>query len=361
MNLSIQSKHSFEKLSITVCQEILSGDFNVYLFGRNELSAELIDQIKIDGVIDEYTENDFFNKIKVIKNINEIKISDSIVISCIIGKPWVVKQKIDLAGMKNIDYFSFWKYSGLVLKDYRNWNQFKDQFQAQAYREIYVKLQDLESKRTLENIINFRLTLDISFLKFYTDRQFYQYFENFLSLDSEVFFDVGGYDGHTSLQFIRFSKKLSKIYFFEPDQNNLIKAKKALSEYSQHIQFNSFGLNDKKASYLFKPDGSKSSISEFGNEIIELEALDVISLDEQEIYKNGAFLKMDIEGWELNALKGAEQFILNHQPKLAICVYHKSNDILEISNYLLSLHKGYRLFLRHYTEGVDETVMYFIP
>jgi FkbM family methyltransferase len=361
MNLSIQPNHSLEKLSIDLCREILSGDFKIYLFGQNDLSAELIDQIKIDGVIDEYVEDHFFHKIKVIKNLNEIGISDSIVVSCIIGKPWLVKEKMDLVGLKNIDYFSFWKYSGLVLKDYRNWNQFKHQFEEKAYISIYEKLQDLESKRTLENLINFRLTLDISFLKFYTDRQFYQYFENFLLLNSEVFFDIGGFDGHTSLQFIKSSSKLSKIYFFEPDQNNLIKAKKALSEYSQYIQFNSFGLNDKQASFLFKNDGSKSSISESGDVIVELQALDKILLDEQEIHRNGAFLKMDIEGWELNALKGAERFIINHRPKLAICVYHKSNDMIDISSYILSLHKDYRLFLRHYTEGVDETVMYFIP
>jgi hypothetical protein len=76
---------------------------------------------------------------------------------------------------------------------------------------------------------------------------------------------------------------------------------------------------------------------------------------------NNLYIKMDIEGWEMNALKGAENLIKTLKPKLAICVYHKPNDFLEIYNYIKELNPNYKIYLRHYTEGVVETVMYFIP
>ncbi len=70
---------------------------------------------------------------------------------------------------------------------------------------------------------------------------------------------------------------------------------------------------------------------------------------------------MDIEGAEYDALRGAEQTISEHHPRLAISVYHRVDDLRRIPELVLSYRSDYDLFLRHYTEGVTETVMFFIP
>ena len=73
------------------------------------------------------------------------------------------------------------------------------------------------------------------------------------------------------------------------------------------------------------------------------------------------FIKMDIEGSEMKALKGAEGIIKQQKPKLAICVYHKPEDIWEIPAYILSLRDDYKFYFRHYCYwGIGETVMYAI-
>ena len=72
------------------------------------------------------------------------------------------------------------------------------------------------------------------------------------------------------------------------------------------------------------------------------------------------FLKMDIEGSELAALRGAERIIREQRPKLAICVYHKPEDLWEIPSLLLSYHPDYKLYLRHYSINETETVLYAI-
>lgn len=70
------------------------------------------------------------------------------------------------------------------------------------------------------------------------------------------------------------------------------------------------------------------------------------------------FISMDIEGAELNALKGAENVIKENIPDLGICVYHSPNHIWEIPHYLDNLGLGYKFYLRNYTSLTGETVLY---
>ena len=67
---------------------------------------------------------------------------------------------------------------------------------------------------------------------------------------------------------------------------------------------------------------------------------------------------MDIEGAEQNALEGAKDIILRNKPKLAICLYHKPEDLWEIPLYIHSLVPEYKIYIRHHSHTNEETVMY---
>jgi FkbM family methyltransferase len=73
------------------------------------------------------------------------------------------------------------------------------------------------------------------------------------------------------------------------------------------------------------------------------------------------FLKLDVEGAELAALKGAEGVLEEHRPKLAVALYHHPEDLTQIPAHIDELGLGYRLFLDHTSAGWEETVLFAAP
>lgn len=71
------------------------------------------------------------------------------------------------------------------------------------------------------------------------------------------------------------------------------------------------------------------------------------------------FIKLDVEGSEINALKGGQRTISICMPKLAISIYHKPNDLFEILNFVKLIFPFYRNFaIGHYSIHQGETVLY---
>lgn len=199
----------------------------------------------------------------------------------------------------------------------------------------------------------------LKFLFAYLDLQYFdlQYFdlEN-LNLGSEFFADVGALDGETTKYFFDHFKG-GHAYVFEPNPKQFEITRNALSNYTGAELF-PYGLYDENTTLNFSEcenDAGSAKISDDGKITIEVRKMD-------DLLKNRpvTFIKMDIEGSELAALRGAEQIIREQRPKLAICVYHKPEDIWEIPSLILDYHPDYRLYLRHYSISYTETVLYAI-
>jgi hypothetical protein len=73
------------------------------------------------------------------------------------------------------------------------------------------------------------------------------------------------------------------------------------------------------------------------------------------------YIKMDIEGAELESLHGAERLIKENEPKLAICIYHRKEDLWTIIDYIDSLGIDYDYYIRAYEKTATELVLYAIP
>lgn len=189
-----------------------------------------------------------------------------------------------------------------------------------------------------------------------------QYFEAFSPKKPETFVDCGALDGCTSFEFARWCcGNYRKIFAFEPDINNYNICRSNLSKLSDVVLYN-LGVWDSEQILRFNSSstGFSSVVQENNTDfekgnIIEIKtcALDDV-LKGEEI----TFIKMDIEGAELKALQGASSIISKQKPKLAVCVYHKPEDIWDIPGLLLELNPEYKFRLRHYGQSACETVLY---
>lgn len=174
----------------------------------------------------------------------------------------------------------------------------------------------------------------------------------------EAFVDAGGYDGQTSLDFAKWASvsKDIKITIFEPESEMIKKCHKTLASI-KNVTIIPKGLWNKDDVLLFDINGSESKIVEASENAIKIP---VTTLDG--IFNDSpvTFIKMDIEGSELKALKGGIKTIKYNNPKLAISVYHKPEDLIEIPKLLLLLNPKYKFWLRHYSMAWFDTVLYAI-
>lgn len=328
-----------------------------YVFGRNQYTEEILNFTKVKGVIDEFATEDSYKGTPIIHNVNDIEL-DAIIVNAIYGvSPVSVQQKLEKAGFKVVDIFSFYKYSEKTF-NISFWEGFKESYNQNrdSYDNIYKLLVDDTSKKIFQRLLNLRLDLDFnSLLTFKTDG-INQYFEDFLNLqeEGESFVDVGGFDGNTTLQFIKRCPRYDKIYFFEPEPDIMAKAKKNLID-NNNIEYCQFAASNKKEILHFSSNNSASKVTDSGEIEIHAEKIDTL------VHSKVTFIKMDIEGSESLAIEGARDTILKYHPRLAICVYHKGGDYIDIPRQVFSIRNDYDIYMRHYTEGVTETVMFFMP
>lgn len=177
-----------------------------------------------------------------------------------------------------------------------------------------------------------------------------------LRLCDEYFVDAGGYEGETTKKFLDMFPN-GHSYVFEASKVRHPIIEETLRDYPQAELF-PFGLYDRDGSIGFEEvsyEPSGSYVSDTGEEMVEIRRLDDVLRDRKVTY-----IKMDIEGSELAALRGAERIIREQRPKLAICVYHKPEDMWEIPGFILSCHPDYKLYLRHYSLISSETILYAV-
>ena len=189
-----------------------------------------------------------------------------------------------------------------------------------------------------------------------------QYFEpNIIEFkEDEVFVDAGVLDLETSARFAKLCKDNNvnfKIYAFEPDRISYEKCKDVLSNTSfPNLKLYNLGLWHENTTLYFSEQGNGSS------RIMQQEmpvSAKVVSLDSC-ITDKVTYIKMDIEGAELNALKGSREIIKKYKPRLAVSVYHKKEDLIEIPLYIKELVPEYKLYIRHYSNAAIETVLYAV-
>jgi FkbM family methyltransferase len=220
------------------------------------------------------------------------------------------------------------------------------------YEEIYTQLIDHGVRK--ENILNAGKIIDDM-----SKRQYFDLPEIMEKLETEeVFVDAGSFDGRTAQIFAELCQgKCKKIYAFEPDDKNGILCEKTLAEIPGiSYEVVKKGLwNESDVLHFTSFSNGASKVDEVGT--IEIPVIDLDSVAGNE---KVTFIKMDIEGSEYCALEGAKETIRKSRPKLAISIYHKSEDIWMLPLEILKINPDYTFYLRHYSIASAETVLFAV-
>lgn len=229
--------------------------------------------------------------------------------------------------------------------------------------EAFSLLESEEDRELYIEYIKAHLTMD--FTKFkdpYCVNMQYLAHDIPLNIDYSNFIDCGGFDGDTIRNFVSNEIQMKNIAVFEPQNDLCEKITDYINENSD--KFNSAtilpcGVHSKteKLKFSISSDApSAGKLDDNGTDIIQC-----VAIDEVLHGFNPTFIKMDIEGAEIEALKGAKNTIIKNHPYLAICVYHSLSDIWEIPLLIKEFYEGYKFYLRSYNFMGLETVLYAFP
>lgn len=213
---------------------------------------------------------------------------------------------------------------------------------AERLKHIYNLLADDTSKKVFENAVRYKLTGDIKYL-FECETPPEEVYQNLLKLGGgETYFDLGAYRGDTVAEFLSFVSGYKKIVAVEPDFKTYNKLCTATENLKDILNINAC-ISDVSGDTTFNMNGSRGSSIGYGQKVIKSVTVDALSEKFTPTY-----LKMDIEGAELSALKGAKNTVTQFKPKMQIATYHRSEDLFLLPETVLDFRKDYKIYLRHF-------------
>ena len=349
-------------------------DSHIYIYGGGYTGTVIINlfnqkRIRINGIIDddEGLQGKKIQGIEVISfqsfhKIYETTNNISIVLTSIYGKA-ILKKLNSLSNLKVYELFDW--YSEIIGN--REWiNQITKEDELLTLRKEWELLKenwsDKESVEVLKGLWRYFKTKNLNDIAdICTDKEQYFIPEVLRAIKQPLhIIDAGAYRGELLHSLLHNNLYFEKWYCFEPDQENY----SSLIEQANHNGVNGKqvcirkGLWSESGRLFFK--GGEST----GSRIVPYKTSDfieVVTIDEFINANRCNFIKMDIEGAELPALKGAINVIHRERPILAICIYHSLRDYWEIPKFLMSELKNYRYYVRHHALICNETVLYAIP
>jgi FkbM family methyltransferase len=171
----------------------------------------------------------------------------------------------------------------------------------------------------------------------------------------DIVIDAGSCYGDTALYFSTRVGPAGKVVGFEfiPDNLEILHENLGLNpKYASNIEIIErpvWETSDKTLYVLNNGPGSQVSERPFAHGAAEVKTISIDDAVRDRNLPRVDFIKMDIEGAELAALKGAMNTLARFRPSLAVCVYHKPNDWVEIPLFIHSLNLGYRMWLDHFS------------
>lgn len=219
-----------------------------------------------------------------------------------------------------------------------------------AFTSLYGRLADDESRRVLSLILEYKLTgeLDPLYASASVDPSC-----GILDHEKyEIYVDLGAYTGDTVREAVEKSPRLRRVYAFEPEPH----AYRRLTAFadtvtSPHIiTYNAAAWSHDTVLDFTVGAGRGSSAAARAHKGARTQNTQALAVDSVFASDNGTplpgYIKFDVEGAEAEALRGAAGTIRRGRPDLLVSVYHRTEDLIDLTGLVLSLCPEYRLYLR---------------
>ena len=199
---------------------------------------------------------------------------------------------------------------------------------------------------------------------FILEQYSYNHDEKITAEEGDIILDVGGFWGDTALYFANRIKDLGQVISIEFIPRNLsilkmnINLNPHLSNRIKIIEGAVWNSSDKLLYYTDKGISSKIRLKPSKKFINKIKTISIDDLVKRYKIPKIDFIKMDIEGAELNALMGAKEVIKKFKPKLAISIYHDIYDFFKIPEFIESLKLNYKFYLDHFSLMDKETILF---
>ena len=296
----------------------------------------------------------------------ELKEYNNLVVIIMLGNPSQVEQQL-----KNMD-IAYVNHLELSLDEIMNMQSDIEWFKNErnTILQVYDLFCDDESKRIWVNALCNRIAPQYAqyrWEKLYCEMPDYFNGKYIKMTNDESYVDCGAYNGDSIVDFIKNVQSYQAVYGFELDQKNYDEMCRRFKEKDcRDIELYNCGV------------WSENSVIDYGTGDTETESTEGISIYKSNIETNNCvrtakvkklddvlgdreitFIKMDIEGAEVEALKGAQKIIENQKPKLAICLYHRTSDFWTIPAMLHKMNPDYKFgVMHHYKYNCWGTVLY---
>jgi len=253
------------------------------------------------------------------------------------------KEIFGINGLHDTAFVPFFARHGMEVLTYSNDERFF--FLMTHLPELYAVHEMLasdESKKVFRASIKGDITGKISDYRFAPEPQYF--LEGFTPAAGDIAIDGGAYDGGTALAF---AKCGAKVFAFEMDEANYKNCAARLGRFGDFdITLENLGLSDKESVENYFSGGTASNKRSDGN--LTANFIDLDTYVARKNLPHVDYIKLDIEGAELDMLHGAAKTITRCKPKMAVSAYHKPEDLWTLATYIKSLRPDYEFEFRHY-------------
>lgn len=301
------------------------------------------------------------HRVKKLSEIEEQYGNDFVILVCFGTQIPEVMDHIYEISKKHELYAPNVPVTGDTLFDLEFANAHKSQLQT-----VYKMLADEQSKKVFENVIRYKLSGDLKYLKAVETPSDEKYDLLGIGIE-ETYVDLGAYDGDTLVEFLNeTSMQFKKLYAMEPDGKSYRKLKRRLYMISPTLlecyNCGAWSENTTAVFSLRKGRGSRA-VSDDGNprHSERIHEVKMMTVDTMLGGSEATYIKFDVEGNEGEALRGASETIAAFKPKLNIALYHRSEDMFELPALAAKLNKKYKFYMRHHPYIPDwDTNLYCI-